>query len=356
MPYCNKCGAKLDDDARFCRVCGTPVVRPAPYNAPAPAPVSTRRNSYLLPVAVLVAILLAAFIVGFLVLVPFTPVNFNQGAAVPAIRGVDNLNIDFRVDVGQVNVFIRNLPGEMAAVNVTANGSVGLFANSSQPVELTLNPQTIGTTEVVTSTVSRPNTFFTSDNLNVTCNIYINPAANLNLTIRSTVGTINMNASAPTTIQALNLQSTTGNVQAGLIDGVFIAGNVSATSTTGNVQMLWNNPHVEGNTFLSLKTTTGNVNLNATQNKSLNGNVSVDAKATTGGVSLNMNISDTVGAFITYHTSLGGSNVIENGFSGSTSPLQSANFPSTTNFIVDLETTTGRIHVLADYKSSLTSS
>jgi len=29
MPFCWKCGAKLDEDAKFCPTCGTPVAPPA---------------------------------------------------------------------------------------------------------------------------------------------------------------------------------------------------------------------------------------------------------------------------------------------------------------------------------------
>src|SRR4030066_190241 len=41
MPYCRKCGNKLDDDARFCRVCGTPVT-PIPAVTPRTLAPSTR--------------------------------------------------------------------------------------------------------------------------------------------------------------------------------------------------------------------------------------------------------------------------------------------------------------------------
>lgn len=33
MPYCRKCGAKLEDDARFCHVCGSPVAAVTPVPA-----------------------------------------------------------------------------------------------------------------------------------------------------------------------------------------------------------------------------------------------------------------------------------------------------------------------------------
>ena len=59
MPYCRKCGAQLDEQARFCPKCGTPV------NQQAPQFEARRRISpfpiYLIPV--IVGVLILAFVV-----------------------------------------------------------------------------------------------------------------------------------------------------------------------------------------------------------------------------------------------------------------------------------------------------
>jgi hypothetical protein len=61
MPYCRKCGAQLDEQARFCPKCGTPV------NQPASQPYRTRRTGPF-PITI-IAIIAGALILG-LVIVP----------------------------------------------------------------------------------------------------------------------------------------------------------------------------------------------------------------------------------------------------------------------------------------------
>jgi uncharacterized membrane protein YvbJ len=124
MAYCRKCGAKLEEDARFCNVCGTPVV--AVTTATRPTAPKRRRPVYLLPVAILVAVLLTAIIVSALLFLPFNPVHFNQTNQVPK-ADVNSLLVDLQADVAHVNVFFKNLPGNMVVLNVTADGNVGIL-------------------------------------------------------------------------------------------------------------------------------------------------------------------------------------------------------------------------------------
>ena len=39
MPYCNSCGASVPDNARFCQVCGSPIIAPPGVSRPAPGPI-----------------------------------------------------------------------------------------------------------------------------------------------------------------------------------------------------------------------------------------------------------------------------------------------------------------------------
>jgi hypothetical protein len=347
MPYCRKCGAKLDEDARFCPVCGTPV---AAVTVPA---TPQRRRPFLLPVAILIAILLTAVVVSALVFLPFYSVYFNQTNQVANEAGVNRLNLDFQADVANVNIFFKNLASKMVILNVSASGWTGILSDPNRTVAVTYNQKTVNNTVTVTSRVSRVETWPLSYNLNVVCDVYIDPSANLNVTVRSGVGQIVMNADTSATFQALNLETTTGSVEASLAQGVVIAGNVSAKTTTGSVTFNWEQADTMGNVSVNLKSTTGSVNLYVTRNSRLSGNVSIEAGTTTGSVNLAMAIHNDVGAQIESRKVLGGISVEQGGFSGNQSLLQSSNYPAGSNFLVSLATTTGGIYINAYYDSSV---
>jgi hypothetical protein len=350
MPYCRKCGAKLDEDARFCRVCGTPVA--AVTVATKPRAPKRRRPPYLLPVAILIAILLTAMVISALVFLPFYPLHFDQTNQI-AKSGVENLILDFQVDIAQLNVFFKNLSDNMVILNVTADGYMGILHDPNRAINVTFNHQTANNTEIVTCRVTRANVWPFSFNLNLICDVYIDPSANLSLNAHSSVGQMVINAETPTTLQALNLEATTGSVEASLSKGVIIAGSVSLKTTTGSVQFQMDKAEVSGNVSVNLQSTTGSVNANVTADEQLSGNVTVNAETTTGGVNLVMVINNDVGAKIESSTVVGGISVEQQGFSGNQSSLQANNYPAGSNFLVTLLTTTGGIHISAIYEVSV---
>ena len=349
MPYCRKCGAKLDEGARFCRVCGTPVA--AVTVATRPTAPKRRRPFYILPVAILIAVLLSAIVIGALFFLPFYPVDFNQTNQVPK-ADVDDLLVDFQADVAQVNIFFENLPGNMVMLNVTADGNVGILDDPNHAINVTFNQQTANNSAIVIASVSRVTRWPLLYNLNVTCDVYIDSSANLSLYVRSGVGNIVMNADTNVTLQNLNLETTTGSVDASLSKGVIIRGIDSLKTTTGSVQFRMDKADVSGNVSVNLQSTTGSVNVDLTENQKLSGNVTVYARTTTGGVNLSMVIDDDVGARIESHTVVGGINVDVQKFSGNQTFLQSDNYPAGSNFLVNLRTTTGGININAAYQSS----
>src|SRR4030042_3855871 len=97
------CGNKLDDDARFCPVCGTPVAQAEKTGTPQRPPQGARRTVFPLAVIVLIAILVIAVIGVAIAFVPFQPVSFNQSNE--AVSGnMDALRIVVDADVANVNV------------------------------------------------------------------------------------------------------------------------------------------------------------------------------------------------------------------------------------------------------------
>ncbi len=349
MTYCRKCGAKLDEDAKFCHICGTPVV-PVTTTVRHAAP-KRRRPTYLLPVIILIAVLLTAIIISALLFLPFYPVTFNQTDQVPK-GSVDKVLVDLQVDVANVNISFKNLPNSMVMLNVTADGNVGILDNPESAVNVTFNHQTANNSEVVIASVSRVSRWPISYGLNVNCDLYVDPSVNLSLNVRSSVGNIVMNADAKTTLQNIDLETTTGSVDVSLAKSVVVANSISLTSTTGTVQFDMNNADVSGNVSVNLRSTTGLVNVDLAATQILSGNVTVNARTTTGGVNLSMEIDNDVGGRIESHTDIGRITVDVQKFSGNQTPLQSNNYPAGSNFLAYVRTNTGGINICAAYGSS----
>jgi hypothetical protein len=351
MTYCRKCGAKLDEDAKFCRVCGTPVVPVPVTTTTRPVAPKRRRHNYLLPVIILIAVLFTAIIISALLFVPFYPVTFNQTDQVPK-ASVDNVRVDLEVDVANVNISFKNLPNSMIMLNVTADGNVGILDNPENAVNVTFNHQTANNSEVVIASVSRVSRWPISFGLNVNCDLYVDPSVNLSLNVRSSVGKIMMNADTKTTLQNIDLETTTGSVDVSLSKNVVVANSISLTSTTGTVQFDMNNADVSGDVSVNLRSTTGLVNVNLAATQNLSGNVTVNARTTTGSVNLSMEIDNNVGGRIESHTDVGRITVDVQKFSGNQTPLQSNNYPADNNFLAYVRTTTGGINICAAYGSS----
>jgi hypothetical protein len=348
MPYCRKCGAKLDEDARFCCVCGTPVV---PVAVTRPAAPTRRRPLYILPVAILIAVLLSAMVIGVLFFLPFYPVHFNQTNQVPK-ADVDHMLLEFQADVAHVNVFFKNLSSNMALLNVTADGNVGILEDPNRPVNITFSHHMSTNSEIVTVNVSRITRWPISYNLNVNCDVYIDPSASLTLHVRSTVGNIVMDANTSVTLQILDLETETGSIDVSLSKGVVVADLITLHTTTGNVQFEMDEANVSRNVSVELQSTTGSVNMDLIEKQKMLGNVTLNARTTTGSVNLSMVIDDDVGATIESETAIGGINEDLEKFSGNETLLQSDNYPAGSNFLVNLRTTTGGININAKYGSS----
>jgi hypothetical protein len=348
MPYCQKCGTKLEEDARFCYRCGTPVAAAqtrATYERHARG-----RNPFLIPVIVIAAIILSALIITAIATAPLNPVNFNQTSQIIQ-PNVNHLNLDFQADIAEVNVF-TNLTDKTLLMDVSATGSNSIFG-SSTPVRFTVENITANNSIIVTARVTTDNFLPLTENLHVVCNIYVNPAVIMTLIVRSDVGKITMNADSAAKIDSLNLETSTGVTELNLNKGTVINYGLSLRTTTGTVFFNMDQADVQGNITVNLQSSTGAVNMNITQTQKFDGNVQINANTQTGTVNLDrMLIDGDVGARIESHTSLGRITVNSQNFSGNHSPIESDNYPAASNFKIIMNTNLGSININASYQTA----
>jgi len=345
LPYCRKCGTKLQEDARFCHRCGTPVTATPPA---APAPVKPlRKDPVMVGAIVLIAILLTAVIVIAVAAVPFSRFDFNQSHHDnhPNIR---TLNLDFYADAGEVNVVTQNINDYNILIHVSANGSKSLLRSSN--IEVTFTNETVGDVLTITSKVMVEGGFLSG--MTVDCVIYVNPALNLNLNVTSRLGQVSLTAQENATLQAVNLNSNAGTVQANLQENVTVAGDISLETNMGSVHYRMSETNVEGNCTVNLQSNMGSVNMDITQTTTLAGNLKVNAGTSMGSVNVGLKIDGDVGAKITSETNLGSIDADVRNFSGDKSPLQSNNYPAASNIEIDNRTNLGSININAAYQSS----
>lgn len=348
MPYCQRCGAKLEDGDKFCQRCGAPV---ASYPIPPPPPPKpparqTEKTPFLLPALILIAIVTMAAIVGAVVLLPTHQVNFNKVNTVNQ-TGINTINLSLQGNMA--SFLIQNSPDQTLMLATSIQGSTSIF-NPSNPVQVSFSNQTVGDTLTATANITANSQNALSSSAE-TCQVYISPNINLNLNVTTQTGTITLTTQGSVIFNSLNLKSTTGAVQVALENGTVLAGGISMQTTTGTVSFQINQANVSGNQTVNLQTTTGAANINIAENQTLQGNTQVNATTNTGAINLSMNIDNTVGAKITSQTQAGQINTNLNGFSGSKSPLESYNYPSINNFFVDFKTNVGDININALYQT-----
>jgi len=346
MPYCSKCGAKIDEDTKFCPTCGTPVGPPVAE--------PERRRKERKPIStlaiVLIVLIVIAAVITAIAFLPVRAVDISESRDVPYRAGVDTVNLDFTADVARVNVAFEDLVGKLVTLDVSVTGRVGVFG-STDVLDLTFDDTPEDNVLTVTSEVDiadRGWPWYSS--LNVTCDIRIDPSMNASIDVKTSVGGIVMDTRAGVVLNSLSLEATTGGVEANLVEDVVVAGDVSVKATTGGVKFSWDNVIVTNDVLVNAITTTGGVVVDVTQDEELLGNVTLKAEATTGGVDFAIDIRDDVGAKIESSVTTGGIDIDRQvGFSGSEALLQSSNYRAGNNFDVSLKTTTGGIHVDAKY-------
>ncbi|MCL4429965.1 MAG: zinc ribbon domain-containing protein, partial [Chloroflexi bacterium] len=264
MPYCRRCGTKLDEDAHFCHKCGTPV---ATYTSPAPsAPMKPIRNDPIIIAAIaLVALLVVGVVVAALLAAPFSNVNIGQTIQDKTVN-VDKLNLNFESTAAKVNVFAQNIDNNNFVVSISGSASKGVFGgDAGNPVQVTIYNDTVNGVQAVTVKLEESTAF---SRYNIVCNVYVNPALTLNLNVTSQAGQVSLTADKPATFQSLNLQASVGTVEANL-QNVTVAGNVTLRTQAGTVDLRMSQVNIEGNNTVNLHSNAGSVTMDITETKTL---------------------------------------------------------------------------------------
>jgi hypothetical protein len=351
MPYCLKCGAKLEEDAKFCAVCGTPV-------GSSPIEPRTRRKAQpISPLAIiLIAIIAVAAILIGLTFIPIYEVGpVNSQISIPRKTGVNTLNLILDVDVGHVNIHFKNLTSEPQSpsiiINTTAAGRASVFGLNTaldryMPVS---QNETVGNILTVTAE-QKGVSWLMGPSINVTLDVIIDWSMNTSLNVKTTTGGILLETQAGVILNSTSLQATTGGTEANIVQDVIVGGDFSIKTTTGGVKLSWNNPTVTNSVIVDTTTTTGGVDVTLTQYDKLAGDIILRAEAATGGINLTLDIQNDIAAKIESTVTTGGINVVrQDGFSGTKTPLQSNNYPADQKNYVTLRTTTSGIHIDAKY-------
>ncbi|MFQ6073817.1 MAG: zinc-ribbon domain-containing protein [Candidatus Bathyarchaeia archaeon] len=357
MPYCWKCGAKLDEDTKICEACGAPVGPPSK-----PKRKARRPTGVLGVVAVILIVIVAtAAIAAALAFLPLRTIDAKpQRHTVEYQAGVNTLSLDFTADVAHVNIGFEDLTGKglngedlVVTLNASATAKVGILGSPDifEKPWFRSNDTTVSNVVTVTSEIDVADYGWPwYPSLNVTCDIRIDHSMNVHLDIKTNVGRILMDTQAGVVLNSLRLEATTGGVKAKLVEDVVITNDVSVKTTTGGIELSWDNVIVPNDVQVYVKTTTGGVDINVKQNKRMSRDVALKAEATTGGVDFALDIQGNIGAKIESSVTTGGINIARQvGFSGTKSLLHSDNYPADSNFDVSLKTTTGGIQIYAKH-------
>jgi len=348
MPYCRKCGAKLEDDAQFCHVCGTPIAQTvAKPETRRTTRVVSRPMTYL--AIALICVLVIAVFFSMMIFIPGHEIAYSESHGVGYRPDVKILNLTLTASVASIKVSFEHLADSLVTLNVSATGRAGMFAPST-PLNVTFTNSTTGNVLVVDTNVKTSSHMWPWQWVDVNCGLKIDPAMKVNMNVKTSTGQIIMDTQTGVTINSLTLEAITGSVQANLVENVTINGNVTAKTTTGSVELSWDKANATRNVTVEAKTVTGGVTLDINQKHMMAGNVTLKAQTTTGGVHLTMKIENSIAAKIESATTVGAIDVAnKTGFSGTSSLLQSDNYPAKSNFNTSLKTSTGGIHINAKY-------
>jgi hypothetical protein len=345
LPYCKNCGAKLEETAKFCPSCGTSVA-----GRLAEERVIERGRPVNFFGFFLIAVILAAVLYGFVSFLPIRPVDVHENRNVPFQIGVQAVVVDLTVDVGNVNVTFSDLADDAVSFSLSVSGYGSLLSN--QPYTLTFEQATNGNVLTVTSEVETSvlHGWLNLNFLETECDLVIDPSLNASITVRTGTGGISFETRSGVVLNSVRLETATGAIGAIFAENTIVTRDITIKTVTGAQSLSWRNVIAERDVAVDIGSVTGAISVDIEQDERLRNSIELDVEVTTGAISLALDISGDAAAKIASSTTTGSVDVQRsNGFTGSSTQLQSNNYPSDSQFDITLQTTTGGINIDARF-------
>ncbi len=298
----------------------------------------------------LIAVILAGVFYGFISFLPIRPIDMHENRNVPFQIGVQAVVIELTIDVGNVNVTFSDLANDAVNFSLSVSGYGTLLSN--QPYKLTFEQATNSYVLTVTSEVETSilHGWLNLNFLETECDLVIDQSLNASITVRTGTGGISFETRSGVVLNSVRLETATGAIGVIFAENTIVTRDITIMTATGAQSLSWRNVIAERVVAVDIGSVTGTVSIDIEQDERLRKSIELDVEVTTGAISLALNISGEVAGKITSSTTTGLVDIQRsNGFTGSSTQLQSNNYPSDNQFDITVQTTTGGINIDARF-------
>jgi hypothetical protein len=298
----------------------------------------------------LIAVILAGVFYGFISFLPIRPIDMHENRNVPFQIGVQAVVIELTIDVGNVNVTFSDLANDAVNFSLSVSGYGTLLSN--QPYKLTFEQATNSNVLTVTSEVETSilHGWLNLNFLETECDLVIDQSLNASITVRTGTGGISFETRSGVVLNSVRLETATGAIGVIFAENTIVTRDITIMTATGAQSLSWRNVIAERVVAVDIGSVTGTVSIDIEQDERLRKSIELDVEVTTGAISLALNISGEVAGKITSSTTTGSVDIQRsNGFTGSSTQLQSNNYPSDNQFDITIQTTTGGINIDARF-------
>jgi hypothetical protein len=260
--------------------------------------------------------------------------------------------VDLTVDVGNVNVAFRDLANDMVTLDLSVSG----YGSIISPQQPTISFQHVTNGNILSVTSEVETSIFYGwlgmNFLQANCVLIVDSSLNATINVKTSIGKITFETQRGVVLNSLSLETATGAVEASFAEDTVVTRDISIKTVTGAVSLSWQNVIAERDIAANLGSVTGAVTVDIEQDERLQNKVNLGVEVTTGAINSGLTISGDVAGRITSRTTTGSVDVQRSDdFSStelsSTRQIQSNNYPSNSQFDINLQTTTGRIRINA---------